>query len=325
MALRLADHWVWDFWHVADGPTHHLFFLKAPRSLGDPDLRHWSPTIGHAVSSDLREWTELPDALTPSPGPAWDDHTTWTGNVVGAADGWHLFYTGTSRAEEGLVQRVGHATSDDLVTWQRVGDGLAFELDDRWYDTLDLHDWHDQAWRDPVLVHHDGEWHALVTARRRGGHSRERGTIGHATSPDLDTWTVHPPLTDGSPFGHLEIPEVRPVGGRWYLLFSTSADAIGPSQPSGHHQAGTFAVPSVDGVLGPWDWTRLRLVLGGGWYGGKLIDRSGADQRAADSNADVVALAWRECEADGSFGGWISDPMPVVVDDDGFHVRPAPT
>jgi hypothetical protein len=38
-----------------------------------------------------------------------------------------------------------------------------------------------------------------------------------------------------------------------------------------------------------------------------------------------VALAWREREADGSFGGWISDPMPVEVDSDRFVVTPPPT
>jgi beta-fructofuranosidase len=325
MALHLPDHWVWDFWHVADGDTHHLFFLKAPRSLGDPDLRHWHPAIGHAVSPDLRTWTVLPDALAPTPPPAWDDHTTWTGSVVRFRGRWHLFYTGTSRADDGLVQRIGHAESADLVTWERAGEDPAFELDERWYDTLDLEEWHDQAWRDPFLIHHGGEWHALVTARRRGGHSRERGTIGHATSADLVSWTVRPPLTEGSPFGHLEIPAVHEVEGRWYLLFSTSTDVVSPNHvpttvaPTG--AGGTFAVPSTGGPLGPWDWDRLRLVLGDGWYGVKLIDPPALD--GAGGAGDVTALAWRERGGDGHFGGWISDPMPVVLDADGFHVAQA--
>jgi beta-fructofuranosidase len=324
MALRLADHWVWDFWHVVDGDAHHLFFLKAPRSLGDPDLRHWSPSIGHAVSSDLRTWKMLPDALAPAPRPAWDDRTTWTGNVVRADGRWHLLYTGTSHAEDGLVQRVGRAVSSDLVTWERASDHPAFELDARWYDTLDLDEWHDQAWRDPCLIHHDGEWHALVTARRRAGHRLERGTIGHATSPDLATWTVHPPLTDGTPFGHLEIPDVHRVGDCWYLMFSTSADVTGPNRRGAALESGTFAVPSIGGPVGPWDWDRLRPVLSGGWYGAKLIDRPAADPGAV-ATTDLVALAWREREADGSFGGWISDPLPVDDDSDGFVVTPLPT
>ena len=305
MALRLDDHWVWDFWHVADGGAHHLFFLKAPRSLGDPDLRHWHPTIGHAVSANLVDWTLLPDALAPSDGPAWDDHTTWTGSVVRHDDEWHLFYTGTSRADDGLVQRVGHARSDDLSAWERVDDGLAFELDPQWYETLDLTRWHDQAWRDPFVFHHGGTWHALVTARCADGATDRRGTIGHAVSDDLDLWSVQPPLSDGSPHGQLEIPEVLEVGGRWYLMFSTVSD---------DGQPGTFAVPSVSGPLGPWDWARERRVLGDGWYGAKVI--------ASAPGADPIALAWRDRD-DVAFGGWISDPMAVTLDRHGFRIHPS--
>ena len=48
--------------------------------------------------------------------------------MVQGDDGlWHLFYTGTSRAEDGLKQRIGHATSTDLHNWARVGDGLALD------------------------------------------------------------------------------------------------------------------------------------------------------------------------------------------------------
>jgi beta-fructofuranosidase len=214
--------------------------------------------------------------------------------------------------------------STDLVTWERAGVQPAFELDERWYETLDLDEWHDQAWRDPCLIHHEGEWHALVTARRRGGHRLERGTIGHATSPDLVTWTVHPPLTDATPFGHLEIPDIRRVGDRWYLLFATSADTVGPNRPGVALESGAFAVPSTGGPLGPWDWDRLRPVLSGGWYGVKLIDRPVAGD-GGEATSEVVALAWREREADGSFGGWISDPMLVDVGSDGFVITPPPT
>jgi beta-fructofuranosidase len=53
----LDDRWIWDFWLADDGERHHVFFLQAPRSLGDPDRRHDHATIGHAVSDDLVAWT----------------------------------------------------------------------------------------------------------------------------------------------------------------------------------------------------------------------------------------------------------------------------
>ena len=71
--LDLPDHWVWDYWGADDGARRHLFFLKAPRSLGDPDLRHRNASVGHAVSEDLQTWSPVADALLPAPSPAFDD------------------------------------------------------------------------------------------------------------------------------------------------------------------------------------------------------------------------------------------------------------
>ena len=64
--LRLDDHWVWDSWVADDGRTYHLFFLQAPRSLGDPDLRHVHATVGHATSTDLVSWRYLGQCLGPA-------------------------------------------------------------------------------------------------------------------------------------------------------------------------------------------------------------------------------------------------------------------
>src|SRR5688500_12619526 len=129
--LQLDEDWVWDSWPITDEDgLHHLFFLKAPRSLVDPELRHFSPTVGHATSTDFRTWRLLPDALAPAPGPAWDDATTWTGSVVRGPSGkFHMFYTGTSRADDVKVQRIGRADSEDLVHWHRASDGPLLEAD----------------------------------------------------------------------------------------------------------------------------------------------------------------------------------------------------
>ena len=157
------------------------------------------------------------------------------------------------------------------------------------------------AWRDPYVFRYGGTWHALVTARCADGATDRRGTIGHAVSADLAVWTVHPPLSDGSLHGQLEILEVREVGGRWYLMFSTVA---------GDGEPGTFAVPSVGGPLGPLEWADERRVLGDGWYGAKLVERS---------PGELVALAWRDRD-DNAFGGWISDPMDVALDPTSFRI-----
>ena len=221
MGLRLEDKWLWDFWLAQEGPDYHLFYLQAPRSLPDPDLRHWHVSIGHAVSADLRNWEILPDALAPSDGDAWDDYTTWTGSIIRHEGLWYMFYTGAARAEDGLVQRIGFATSADLITWQKYGGNPVLTADPRWYELLDTDLWHDQAWRDPWLFRHPqtGEFHALITARANQGPADERGVIGHARSADLVQWQVEPPLTPPGEFGYLEVPQlVAMANGRYSLL-----------------------------------------------------------------------------------------------------------
>ncbi|MGD8709602.1 MAG: glycoside hydrolase family 68 protein, partial [Ectothiorhodospiraceae bacterium] len=200
MALRLDDKWIWDFWFARDGEDHHVYFLQADRSLGDPEQRHWSVSIGHAVSRDLISWEVLGTCLTPSPSPAWDDCTTWTGSVKRHPDGyWCLYYTGTSRADNGLRQRIGMATSRDLHNWEKHDGNPILCVDPAHYETLNTELWHDQAWRDPwVIPDPDGtHYHMFFTARTNHGSGDARGCIGHAVSNDLHTWESRPPVWAG--------------------------------------------------------------------------------------------------------------------------------
>ena len=311
MALHFDDRWVWDFWLVDDGADHHVFYLQAAHSIGHPDERHWNVSIGHAVSADLRRWTVLPDALHPGPAPSWDDASTWTGSVVRHDGLWHLLYTGTSNADGRLVQRVGLATSPDLVTWTKSARPV-LEADPRWYETLDLTAWHDQAWRDPWVFHdeRDGAFHALLTARVSDGPAAERGVVGHARSTDLLRWEVLPPVTEPMGFGQLEVPQTVQVGGRWYLLFSSDVDTQGERRRADGPGTGTYYLVG-DSPTGPFAQVAdgvLEADRTGSTYAGKLH---------RDVRGDLVFLAWHRNRADGSFRGELSDPRPVELGPDG--------
>lgn len=163
MALALPDRWVWDSWYAWDDDTCHVFYLCASRGLKDPEERHRAPAIGHAVSKDLVNWDVLPDALAPSQEESFDSWTTWTGSVVRAPDGqWRMFYTGSSREDGGLIQRIGAAQSPDLMKWEKIHD-FVLEADPRWYETLEEGMWPDQAWRDPWVFQESGrnDWTML--------------------------------------------------------------------------------------------------------------------------------------------------------------------
>ena len=234
--LTLATHWVWDSWLADTGTAYHLFFLQAPRGV-HPDQRHWNTSVGHAVSTDLSRWRVVDDALTPSIEPAFDDLAVWTGSVVRGNDGsWYLFYTGLSRADDGQVQRVGLATSADLMTWRKHGPDALVSADPPWYQQFDGSG-QAETWRDPWLVRDpegDG-WHMLVTATARDGEVGERGVLGHAWSPDLLTWRVLPPLSQpGSGFSQLEVPQLAVVEADPVLLFS----CLGPQLSDARRKAG---------------------------------------------------------------------------------------
>jgi beta-fructofuranosidase len=314
MGLELSDRWIWDFWLVRDGRHHHVFYLQAPRSLEDPDLRHWNVSIGHAVSTDLRTWEVLPDALRPGPAGCWDDASTWTGSVVRFGDRWYMPYTGASSRDAGLVQRVGLAESVDLVSWVKHPEPV-LEADPRWYELLDRTAWHDQAWRDPwaYVDPDDGQVHLLLTARVPQGDARGRGVIGHARSSDLRTWEALPPLTAPMGFGQMEVPQLTLVGDRAYLLFcsdiGTQSDALRPTVPG----TGTYYLRG-DGPRGPFPPESLAALSAdpvGSTYAGKL-------HQATDGS--LVFLSWLGTRPDGTFHGALSDPRPVEVADDGALV-----
>ncbi len=318
MVLALKDDWIWDSWYIHDGSCWHGYFLKAPKAIREPELRHWNVTQGHAVSKDLIEWTHLGTCLTPAPSPAWDDCTTWTGSVVGDdVGGWHLFYTGSAHAENGLYQRIGHAVSDDLHSWRRSGVQPCLDLVGpaaTHYEVDHVTElWHDRAMRDPWVMcdPETGGWMMYFTARAAGvKEANAGGAIGFATSPDLISWTLQPPVFVGG-YGQLEVPQVFEIGGIWYCLFSTAAehfsDAQAEATPGGPVTGTHYLLGSSP--RGPW-----RIAPG------RFLDGSLPCQRYAsrilDTPDGLVIMGFSD-RPNGAFVGHVMDPQPVTVGEDG--------
>src|SRR5438552_1518754 len=315
MALRLPDKWVWDFWIVRDRGQQHIFYLQAPRTLGQPELRHRHASIGHAVSSDLRSWRVLQDALHPGPEGSWDDLATWTGSAIDHDGRWYMLYTGTNRSEHGLIQRIGLAVSDDLVHWQKHLANPVLEADPRWYDLLDRTRWRDQSWRDPWLLRHpqDGSFHALITARSRLGAPDGAGVVAHARSGDLVEWEVLPPLTADGEFAQVEARQLVRVNGRYQILVSCLAEDHSQERRErlgAPGRTGTFAFSAAD-LFGPYTSVDGPLAAPDGplgtLYAGKLV------QAEADG---WHFMAFRG-DGDRDFLGELTDPLPITEDPTG--------
>lgn len=313
MVLRLRDKWIWDFWFAQDGSDYHIFYLQALRSLRDERLRHWHVSIGHALSQDLMDWQILPDALGPSVGDeeAFDSFTTWTGSIIQSKGEWYLFYTGSNKAEKGSIQRIGLATSSDLISWEKHPSNPLIETDARWYELLDLELWHEQAWRDPWVFWHEGAFHALITGRANQGPSDGRGVIAQARSFDLIQWDVLPPLTEPGDFGQMEVPQLIAINDGYYLLFSCGTEML---STQGRNRFGNFTGTYYlygESALGPYRYINenpLFVCKHCSLYSAKII------QGPADS---LYLLAFKDYDESGKFVGEITDPMPVHIAMDG--------
>lgn len=304
--LKLPDSWVWDFWLVDDGTDYHAFFLFASKALHDPILRHNRAGIGHAISKDLVHWQRVDDALVHSDAPAFDDTACWTGSVVKNPSGsWEMFYTGISERDGNLIQKIGRASSKDLITWHKKG--MLLEADRNWYEMADEGEWPDEHFRDPwVFKHTDGDWHMLLTARQIAPHSHHAGVIGHAVSTDLENWTLREPLSNpDAGFGHLEVCNTFQLGNEWFLIFN----CLDTELDKGYRPdtKGGIWVAKAASPLGPFDLANARVLADPRLYVGKIItDRQ---------TGQPMFMAFRNTDPDGTFHGYLIDPILVSIQD----------
>lgn len=311
MTFTLDTHWVWDFWLADDGHQFHLYYLHAPRSLGEQTLRHRNAVVGHATSTDLSSWADRGPVLEPGAAGAFDETATWTGSVVQGPDArWHMFYTGSrflSPDSTANIETVGIAVSDDLHSWTKTA-GAAVAADPRWYETLGTSSWREEAWRDPwVFADPAGDgWHMLITARSNAGDEVDRGVIGHATSRDLQHWTAEKPLSSpGAGFAHAEVPQVVTIDERNVLLFSCDSPALAGDRAG---SVGGIWWVEIDAMTGPFDLSGAALLSAENLYSGRAIH---------NRNGEWMLLAFENATDNGGFVGTLTDPMPLGWSSDG--------
>ena len=301
--LKLSDAWVWDSWYIKHEGLHHAFYLKASRALGDPNRRHRNPVIGHSVSNDLKNWTELEDAVAVGEQGEWDSWTTWTGSVTQDLNGlWWMFYTGTSREDGGDIQRIGAATSLDLISWSKVVGNPLVEADPEIYEQLDYDLWHDQAWRDPWVFRHGEKWHMLITARTNAEAPKfDKGVVGHAISADLKVWESMPPISSPGGFGQLEVVQTVIVNGYPTLVWCCGPAELSDRVRIEHPTGGMFSVTG-ESLLGPFDVSKALWFPHETLYAARLVEHEG----------QWFLIGFIDGAATGEFGGYLCDPIPIT-------------
>lgn len=172
--------------------------------------------------------------------------------------------------------------------------------DEAHYEKLGDSDWPEEAWRDPWVFrdHRDDGWHMLITARAKGSGIDSGGVIGYASSPDLERWTVQPPLSVPSAlFPHLEVLQVVDVDDKTIVVFC-GARTAGDGRAAAAE--GVWAVEAPDFPRSvPID--DARLIAPAPYYAGRIIhDRAGAP----------VLLAFIGSPSSDTLLG-IVDPIPM--------------
>jgi len=241
-----------DFAIVKRDGWYHCFYIRRNASA------HYDSTerdFGHAVSRDLYLWSQLPPVVPIRPG-YWDGHKVWAPDIREVDGVYYMFYTGVANqpGTYAYYQRIGLATSTDLMTWNRMDEPVLSCADVRW-TYCDPLQFGGGEFRDAFVMPDVAGtgWLMLYTASPSSAPGSYIAGMASSTG-DLTQWVNREPLwithTSWSGSAVVESPHVFEHGGLYYLVFTGSGDqplrlATGPD-PSGEAATWTHR-----GSLGP--------------------------------------------------------------------------
>lgn len=234
---------------------YHLFHLVLPTH----------DFIAHAVSDNGVNWRRVDNAIFIGDPGSWDDLMLWTMAVSPdphKPGSWRMFYTGLSRCDQGVKQRIGLAVSDDLYRWLKVPvnwedrrgkhdpqpikdvtaalvpdhctrikatrDGKScypLSPDIKYYEASYDDDRNWISFRDPFYYREDGEGWLLMAARSNHGPLVRRGCVGAMKEVAPNQFEVRPPLYEPMHYDDIEVPNLLKQDGEYYLIGSIREDA----------------------------------------------------------------------------------------------------
>ncbi len=190
---------------------YHLFYQHNPMETEWENM-HW----GHAVSTDLIHWKELPTALYPDKlgtmfsGSAIIDYQNHAGYNKGKQPAMIAFYTAASDARQ--VQCMAYSL-DKGRTWTKYNKNPIIDSKEKW---------NSQDTRDPKVFWYEPSKHWVMILNERDGHSIY-------TANDLKNWTYQSHVS-----GFWECPELfeLPIDGdpnnkKWVMYGATGTYMLG--------------------------------------------------------------------------------------------------
>ncbi len=245
-----------DFAFIKKDGVYHLFYIRhndfLPAFATENDF-------GHAISTDLYHWQQLPPVLSVNPF-GWDNFHVWAPHIIQKNGLYWMYYTGiTESSAFNDTQRIGLAVSSDLMTWTRFYDRPVWDT-----ATAPWAWWNPQrasvACRDAFVMPDPalpGQYLMYYTATPATDTLVTQIGVARTRNGSLDEWEdLKPLLITHRSFSFntsTESPHLFQHNGRWFMFITTNA-----GQPLSFF---TTANPTGD----PSEWIyrgRLRNMLG---------------------------------------------------------------
>ncbi|TXK84474.1 family 43 glycosylhydrolase [Paenibacillus sp. N3.4] len=202
--------YTWDVWYLTHEETVHAFYLQRKRPDSTRTDRE-EDGIGHAISTNLVDWEELPNVLEPGEPGSLDDMNLFTGSTFEFEGKFYLYYTMRSSVDNGLTQRIGLATSTDLFHWTKFESNPVIVPDERWYHSIanpaqgGIVDCRDLVIvPSPIGVGFYGFYAARIQSDEMPGGA----VIACVYSTDLISWEHLPPVFIPGKYTIIEVPDV---------------------------------------------------------------------------------------------------------------------
>lgn len=216
----------------------HLFYIRQTYyNIPDDDK---TKNLGHIWTTDFNSWYG-PDglnradttAIVARPGK-FDELHVWAPTIVQHGPTFWMFYTGVRNQNGKQHQRIGRATSTDLITWTQADDVVLTAPDVPWASKNPV-DYTGQQLRDPFVMPdpvNPGQW--LMYFVSVDSLHAPKMAVGAARSSDLVTWNALPkpfsstqrPSPNGRPTTVVESPHVFQRNGKWWMPYTLNQDTI---------------------------------------------------------------------------------------------------
>jgi len=272
----------------------HIFYMRDNLAVNKDSTEH---DFGHAVSSDLVHWTQLSPVMAVRPDK-WDNAHVWAPHVVEQNGIYYMYYVGVTYEPFAWTwyQRIGIATSTDLMNWTRY-DQPVYGGDRIPWAYADSSQFDGSQCRDPYLMpdpDNPGQWLMYFVTEPATAHGQlivgvARNSGGFTPFQDVGPiWS-----TDAAHYwGWVESPCVFQHDGLWYMFCTTT---------SGHvinfRTATTLTTDSTQWAVKYRLWDMVgQDPQSDTWFGVEHLNVDGHDYLAYvdpyDSGIDFQEMVW---------------------------------